>query len=682
MIAWLVWAAISAHGVQVDAGTLVVADDGRWIATDKVQIRYKGAVYHADKASYVPVSGEITLAGNVRSTHRNVRIECEQLLVGSGQVVAEQARVALLRGDGELLAELRAQQVIREGVDARFNTVDFSLCNCSDRPWSIGARTVEVVGEARRVHFSMPVFRVREVPVLALPWWSMPLKRRATGILPPLLGYDARDGMRIRLPFFWAPQRWWDLSLEPGFIDGRGPWSRAEFRMRPDAATRLVTRIESLHGLGLVDDQRIIGLDYSMHRPGLDWIHQGTFPSDSLVMGILSTDPKARVWRLADSHHFVRMGSQRVGVLLQGWSGHRTMAGEGGESDSSLSLRTILQELRAWGGATLEFALAPLPALQIEQPIPLVDGRLEFGHRWAPYLGMTTSLATRSAFFVSSQAHQPINRAAARLEAYSVLNNGRGTQLRPRLSLRTQWVSEVTQRASAALMGVSGRVFAVGLKAKQAGFVHDYEVVAFRRGTSLNLTQSGLLVSWNGVWTRKYWTLNGRLLFDTLYLEPALFTTSYTWRAKRPGSSVTAGFLRRHVGRDFTIDPDPWLLVNQESYADRLSSEGIYALLWGTARAAAKHWNLSLTGAVRPAGLSREDFKPLPWSLNSLRLDAGYSSRCKCWGLAAFGGVSGELRPGELSATPFVGLSFNAGRASPLALRQGALGFGQMGGPQ
>jgi len=232
-------------------------------------------------------------------------------------------------------------------------------------------------------------------------------------------------------------------------------------------------------------------------------------------------------------------------------------------------------------------------------------------------------------------------------------------------------------------MGITGSVLAAGLKAKQSGFVHDYELVAFRRGANSVTTESGLLVAWNGVWTRKSWKLNGRLLFDTLYLEPALFTTSYTWRSQqRPSSSFTAGFLRRHVGRDFTIDPDPWLLINQESYLDRISKEGVYALLWGTARAAMKHWNLSLTGAVRPAGLNPENLKPLPWSLNSLRLDAGYSSRCKCWGLAAFGGVSGELRPGELSATPFVGLSFNAGRVTPVAVRQSVLDVGSMGGSQ
>ena len=42
MIAWVLVAAVATLGVQVDAGTLVVAKDGRWTATENVRIHYKG----------------------------------------------------------------------------------------------------------------------------------------------------------------------------------------------------------------------------------------------------------------------------------------------------------------------------------------------------------------------------------------------------------------------------------------------------------------------------------------------------------------------------------------------------------------------------------------------------------------------------------------------------------------
>ena len=235
MITWLLLAAVTSAPVHVEATTLVVGQQGQWSAKDKVLIRFKGAEYRADRASYLPATGEIVLSGNVRSTGGTVEIECQRLLVGSGRIDADDARVVLRSSSGALLADLRAKKVVRLGPDANFDSVDFSLCTCPERPWSIGARRVEVSGATERVSFSVPVFRIREIPVLALPWWSMPLKRRASGVLPPILGYDARDGIRARLPLFWAPARWWDLALEPGFIDGRGPWSWMSLRMRPDA---------------------------------------------------------------------------------------------------------------------------------------------------------------------------------------------------------------------------------------------------------------------------------------------------------------------------------------------------------------------------------------------------------------------------------------------------------------
>jgi len=663
MIVWLMWAAVAAPLVQVDAEQLVVSREGQWTAERAVKILHQGVTYRADRASYEPTTGEIILAGNVRSSTQGVRIRCQTLYVGSGKVRAEDAEVVVVTAAGRILAQLRASSVLREGLDARFDDVDFSLCTCPDRPWSVGAERVEVAGESKRVYFSVPVFRIREVPVLMLPWWSMPLKRRASGILPPLLGYDARDGLRVRLPLFLAPASWWDLSIEPGYVEGRAPWSVTELRMRPDGATRLNARLETLHHQGIVDDQSILSLDYAMRRPELEWIHQGVFPSDSTVMGVLSTDVRARIWRLADAHHWLRLGGPPLGLVLQGWSGRRTMAGAGAESDASLGVRTILRADRDWGSAGLELALKPMPTFESRPPVPLLDASLQFGRRWVPYLGFSGSAEGRSAFFVGERAHEPVLRSSWRLEAFSLLDNGRGTKLRPRLSLRSQRLTASWTPDLANLMGVAGDVLALGLKASQSGFVHDYELLAFERSSGEEGSDRGLLVTWTGAWSRKSWSLNGRLLFDTLQLEPALLTTSYTWRPRRPSQRLTVGFLRRHIGRDLTIDPDPWLLVNKAPYSDRLTGEGVYALLWGTARTGTNRWNVSVTGAVRP----------LPWSLNSVRLDAGYASPCRCWGVSTFGGISGELRPGEVSATPFFGLAFNAGRVTPESLRRSAM---------
>jgi hypothetical protein len=299
----------------------------------------------------------------------------------------------------------------------------------------------------------------------------------------------------------------------------------------------------------------------------------------------------------------------------------------------------------------------------------MLDTIVHGAGRWAPYLGMSTALGLRSLFIPVGTHPTIVSRAAARVELYTLLDNGRGTRLRPRLSLRAQRLEGESDAAPAALMGVNGEVLALGFEARQAGFVHDYELLALRRLDGDEELRAALL-SWTGIWKRKFWSLYGHLQMDSLDEEPVMLSTSFSWKPRADGRQANVGYLRRHIGRDLSIDPDPWLSLNQQSYAEGLDGEGVYSLVWGTAQWRNERWNWATTAAMRPVS----------WSLNSIRLEAGYTSSCRCWGLSGYGGYSGEIRPGEVSATPFFGLSFNSGRSSAGLRRQVAGALGRSGG--
>jgi hypothetical protein len=284
-------------------------------------------------------------------------------------------------------------------------------------------------------------------------------------------------------------------------------------------------------------------------------------------------------------------------------------------------------------------------------------------------LGVSAALALRSVLFATDD-NDPVSRGAARLEAYTILNNGNGTRLRPRVSLRAQRVTAVSKRAPVGLLGAAGEVISLGLQARQSGFVHDYELLGFHRNDGED-DLNGLLLAWTGTWQRRRWSLYGRLLMDSIDKAPAMFTTTFSYKPKKPGRDLRVSYLRRHVGRDLTIDPDPWLFVNQQPYGDRLAVDGIYSLVWGTAQWRNKRWHLATTSALRP----------VTWSLNSVRLEGGYNSKCKCWGVFAYGGYTGEISPGEVTATPFFGLSFNSGRADRAFRAQTANALGRMSAP-
>jgi hypothetical protein len=669
MLSLLVLAALGTANLQVDAETLIVAKDGRWTAQGSVRLLHGGDEYYADRADYRPILGTLTLTGSVRSVSKGLWLECQVLVVGKGRLEAREASATLRAPDGELLAVLHAASLLRDDEEAHFNEVEFSLCTCPDRPWSIGARKVHISASAERVNFSLPVFRIRDLPVLALPWWSMPLKRRASGILPPILYYDARDGLRLRTPIFLAPSRWWDLSLEPGWIESRGLWSLAELRMRPNPFMNLHANLETLHGLGLVKDRQILALRFSMLKPGIEWLHSGLVPSDGTVVSALSADVWARTWRVFDAHHRLRLGSESLALRFQSWSGRLANGGQGVQKDASFSLAALGQHNFSWGAVSTELGLAPMSMWGGAAAAPMLDTVIHGARRWAPYVGLSTALGLRSLFIPVGTHPTVVSRAAARVELYTLLDNGRGTRLRPRLSLRAQRLEGENDATPAALMGVNGEVLALGFEARQAGFVHDYELLALRRLDGDEELRAALL-SWTGTWKRKFWSLYGHLQMDSLDEEPVVLSTSFSWKPRADGRRASVGYLRRHIGRDLSIDPDPWLSLNQQSYAEALDGEGVYSLIWGTAEWRNERWNLATTAALRPVS----------WSLNSIRLEAGYTSSCRCWGLSAYGGYSGEIRPGEVSATPFFGLSFNSGRSSAGLRRQVAGALGRTGG--
>jgi hypothetical protein len=443
--------------------------------------------------------------------------------------------------------------------------------------------------------------------------------------------------------------RWWDLSVEPGWIQDRGYWSLAELRARPNRNTSAFAAIETLYGGGIVDDQHILVAKLRSHHDGIEWVHEGILPNHGDVVTILSDDNLARSWRIYDFHHHLRLGNDSAALRFHGWSG-RLRGGDTGV-DHQLSTAVLVSTARRWGGASLDLGLAPMPMMRSAPPTPTADAMIHAAERFLPYLGVRASAGLRGAALLENGRWVPTPRFAARIEGYSLLDNGRGTRLKPRLSLRIQRVRGGLGPINLSLLGVSGEVVSVGMKASQAGFIHDYEMLAIARRDHATVKRA-VLGLWRGLWVRRSWSVSGRLIMDSTELEPAMFSANYIWRDPARRRHLEFGYLRRHLGRDLSVDPDPWLGVNQQPYWESVPGS-VYSVAYQRFRWRSERWALAATTSVRP----------VPWSLISVRLEAGYSSRCNCWGVLASGGYAGDIRPGVLEATPFFGLSFHSGRS-------------------
>jgi len=106
----------------------------------------------------------------------------------------------------------------------------FTTCDGTPPDWSFRGRKVDITlgGFATAEEVT---FRVRDVPILYVPYLIYPVKReRQTGFLLPDFGHSSRDGLFLEVPFFWAISRSADATFAPRYLSRRGPGLKAEFR--------------------------------------------------------------------------------------------------------------------------------------------------------------------------------------------------------------------------------------------------------------------------------------------------------------------------------------------------------------------------------------------------------------------------------------------------------------------
>jgi LPS-assembly protein len=181
--------------------------------------------------------------------------------------------VEALARTGHVQAQLEGNHLHHEG--AKWTTEHLTLvpCECDfDHPsWSIESGHAVIDTEAERVSVTMPVVRIKHVPVLWLPWLSLPLTSRQTGLLFPRPTYSALNGFGLEQPVFITLGRSADLTVSPGFYTGgstpslgiAGPKLGLEFRYAP--SRRAFGRVT----LGLLWDTKVVRDPFDGSQPTL-----------------------------------------------------------------------------------------------------------------------------------------------------------------------------------------------------------------------------------------------------------------------------------------------------------------------------------------------------------------------------------------------------------------------------
>jgi LPS-assembly protein len=194
-----------------------------------VFLKRQDAVLRAGKALYNAATGEIKAEGEVSYEDRDVVI------------TAERAEVNMVTRDGLLhgafvLFKAEGYRIwgeeIRKTGPERFLVKKGTATTCEGIPpeWCFSGSEVDIIlGE--RIKARSVVFRVKDIPVLYLPYlWAPLLTERQTGLLPPTLGYRDSTGVFYRQPFFWAISENRDATLDLVYFSRRAFAQGVEYR--------------------------------------------------------------------------------------------------------------------------------------------------------------------------------------------------------------------------------------------------------------------------------------------------------------------------------------------------------------------------------------------------------------------------------------------------------------------
>ncbi len=214
----------------------------------------------ADRISYDRRRGRYVLEGNVVARQGDLTLRAERvelipdadvaeaagqvvLVMGPDRLMAREVRINLADRTGELedgelfIAQdhmtVEGERLAKTGdLTYRAERARFTSCLCGEGApaWSITGRRLRLtVGGYAFVQW--PAFRIKGIPVLALPYGIFPVRtERTTGLLLPRLSQSDRDGFGYEQPLFIAISRSQDATISFNYLSKRGLRWLGEYR--------------------------------------------------------------------------------------------------------------------------------------------------------------------------------------------------------------------------------------------------------------------------------------------------------------------------------------------------------------------------------------------------------------------------------------------------------------------
>ena len=226
--------------VQVQADRLSYEEQGETVTAEGHVVVTKGqTTLTADTVTVSRTKNELTARGHVVLTdpQGDVQAETMQLELTDETGEIQNGTVHLPRNQYTITGKK-----LQKSYGQTYHVEDGAITTCEcdkveDADWSIGAREFDVtLGGTGKIRGGL--FRIRDVPVLYVPYALIPVrKERQSGLLAPQYSFSSKRGFQWQQPFYWAMSKSQDFTLTADVETSARVGLLGEYRYAPNEQT-------------------------------------------------------------------------------------------------------------------------------------------------------------------------------------------------------------------------------------------------------------------------------------------------------------------------------------------------------------------------------------------------------------------------------------------------------------
>ncbi len=212
--------------------------------TGNAEARYGIYRLQADKITYYEESGRLVAEGSVVFDQGD-----DQRLTGTKGEFNYRTKLGFFvdstgytnqTNDGTVIY-FTADRVERTGLNEVFvENGKFTACEENVPKWSFTASEATIKNDDR-IKLKNAKFRIKDIPVLPLPYASIPIKKqdRSSGFLTPTFGFSGNKGLRLSTAYYKTLGRSADVTFRGDVYSGRGVGYGLDLRTRANSRSYL-----------------------------------------------------------------------------------------------------------------------------------------------------------------------------------------------------------------------------------------------------------------------------------------------------------------------------------------------------------------------------------------------------------------------------------------------------------